>query len=514
MKSIINIFLALLIFSISAEAQQLNNKFFNDVNSFLEKNVTDGRVDYASLKSDAKLQSLISVIENVDLSSADLAEKKAFYINAYNLHVINQALSAYPLESVQSIGGFFDGKKVKVAGKTQTLNQLEKDNLLKPYNDARLHFVLVCGALGCPPITDFAYTPAELDRQLTQQTKIALNDPTFLKVNGTDVELSQIFNWYTSDFGGSKSTIIEFINKYRNSPLDNNSKIKYYQYDWTLNDNKGKTSAALTPSAVGNNSTRYIVSSTIPKGSIEIKVFNNLYSQKTVDNESGELANRSSFFTTSISALYGLSNRFNIGINTRYRKVRNNALPSSPFSVFGSDNEGSSRSGITAIGPQIRYAPVPKWENFSIQSSFVFPVGQELSGNSNQPYIDWDGATWNTQIFNDFPIGNNFSLFTELDVLLEDIGNVEEGRNNRFSTPVTAIFSYNPNNKTTLYTLGGYSPFWGAEFDYFAQFGAGAKYQFTPKFEIELLYTDFTNKFLAETNGQAATFNLGLRFNL
>ena len=97
--------------------------------------------------------------------------------------------------------------------------------------------------------------------------------------------------------------------------------------------------------------------------------------------------------------------------------------------------------------------------------------------------------------------------------MLEDIGG-KDNNINRFSTPVTAIFSYNPSSKITIYTLGGFSPYWQSEFDYFAQAGVGAKYQFTPNLELELLYTDFTNKFLSKTGGQAATYNLGLRFNL
>ena len=102
---------------------------------------------------------------------------------------------------------------------------------------------------------------------------------------------------------------------------------------------------------------------------------------------------------------------------------------------FSSGSAGSSRQGITALGPQIRYAPVPKWSNFSIQSSFVFPIGSDLTGSDSQPFIDWDGATWNTQVFNDFPIGNSFSLFTEIDFLLEDIGHI-----NRFFNPSNNYF--------------------------------------------------------------------------
>jgi hypothetical protein len=189
--------------------------------------------------------------------------------------------------------------------------------------------------------------------------------------------------------------------------------------------------------------------------------------------------------------------------------VRNGAASSSRFTVFENGQSATSRQGITGIGPQVRIAPIPSWSNFSIQSAFTFAIGENLTGTSDSPFIDWDGPTWNTQVFNDFSIGNNFSLFTELDFLLEGIGDV-----NRFSTPATLIFSYNPSPKSTIYTLGGFSPFWQEQFDYFVQFGVGSKYQITPKFELEVLVTDFTNRFLSDTGGQASTLNFGIRFNL
>lgn len=490
-------------------AQKINQQFFQDVDALLKQEVQGNLVDYTSIKENPQLKQLIQTIETADISGLDANTRKAFYINAYNLQVINMAAEDYPLNSVQDVAGFFERKKVTVAGEKTTLNNLEKNQLLKPYQDGRLHFVLVCGALGCPPITNFAYTPDQLDTQLSQQTTKALDDANFLRADGHKVELSEIFSWYPEDFGGTRANIIKFINQYRTYTIPTTAKFSYYTYDWSLNDTATQGSAGASG---GNNTARYIVSSTIPKGTFEFKIFNNLYTQRTGSAEN--LTDRSTFFTTAISALYGLNNRFNIGLAARYRRVRNESLPSSALNVFSSVNEGSARQGLTAIGPQIRYAPVEKWSNFSIQSAFLLPIGSDLTGNATQPFIDWTGATWNTQFFNDFPIGNNFSLFTEIDFLWEDIGSSSNGHINRVSTPATVIFSYNPNRKTTLYALGGFSPFWQSNFDYFAQGGIGAKYQFTPKIELELLFTDFTNKFLSDTGGQAATYNIGFRFNL
>ncbi len=495
----------------------IGDDFFDKANSFFSNNVTDGLIKYDQLKNNVKLDDLIRQIAEADLSGKNKNEIQTFYINSYNLLVINAIAERYPLKSVMDVNGFFDSKKRRIAGENLTLNQIEKQKLLKVYNDARFHFVLVCGAKGCPPITNFAYSPDKLEMQLQQQTRKALNDPTFIKVNNANksVELSQIFDWYSSDFGGKKN-VINYINKFRSDKIGNDFKSNFYKYDWSVNkvsDGMGSAKSkdhngGTTPIVSSNSAARYVTSAAIPKGTTETKLFNNLYTQRTGSKEA--LTSRSNFFTSSLSFLYGFTNRFNAGFDLRYRRVSNANLPSSPFGVLTNREAVSRRDGFTQVGPKIRWAPTAALPNFSVQSSFTFPLGSNLEGTNDQPYIDWDGATWFTQLFNDFTLNDNFSVFTEVDVVLEDIG---QGDLNRFSTPGTVIFSYFPNPKTTFYTLASYSPFWQENYDYFAQAGVGAKYQITPDFEVELLYTGFTNQFLIETGGDAATFNIGVRYS-
>lgn len=535
-----------MLFAASFDSPQ--GDFISDTDALLKRYVKQGRVDYTGLKASNDLQPLIVNIAATDLASLKGNDKKAFLINAYNLLVINQALENYPLKSVLDINGFFDAKKQNVGGRKVTLNQLEKELLLKDFKDARLHFVLVCGALGCPPITNFAYTPVQLEAQLNKQTKLALNNPTFLRVNGSKAELSKIFEWYASDFGGSKAAVLTFINKFRDEAVPANAKVSYYAYDWTLNKASGRASigqkdemnaigdmekealadgsevrgdkdmeekmnvgqllagSLAHPNGGGNNAARYVVSSTIQKGSAEIKIFNNLYSQEAA----GE---RSSFFTTSVSALYGVTNRFNAGVDIRYRRVRyDEAGTASNFAVL-SEGGTFSRTAISGFGPKVRFAPFNQLPNFSVQSALWIPLADKLEGSEGGRFTDWDKSTWFTQVFNDFPIGSNFSLFAELDIVLEDIGGAEEDTN-RFSTPITGILSYFPTPKATLYGLASYSPFWQEDYDFFYQLGAGAKYQFTPKFEVELLATAFDNGFLQSVDGNAGTVNLGIRINL
>ncbi|MEM7371600.1 MAG: DUF547 domain-containing protein [Bacteroidota bacterium] len=492
----------------------INAHFFDQVDQFLKKHVKGERVDYANAKHDPQLAELITHIATASIEELDASTVQAFYINAYNLLVIQGVSTVYPISSVLDQGGFFDTKKHEIAGQKQTLNQLEKDLLLKQFEDSRYHFVLVCGAIGCPPITNVAYRPETLETQLAAQTHKALNNASFIIVDEQQksVDFSQIFQWYVKDFGGSKAKALEFINSYRDTPIPTTYKIGFYAYDWTLNEIPSAATSRASAGA-GNNASRYVVSAAIPKGSIETKLFNNLYTQTTTANGEGKRIARSTFFTSNLSVLYGINSRFNLGIDARYRRVRNADLPSSPLGVFGQGDLASSRQGLTTLGPKIRWAPIKSWSNFSIQSTLSFPLGKDFEGTDTRPYIDWNGTTWWTQFFNDISIGSNLSLFTEVDLLIEDIGNPNNGALYRFSTPATLILSYFPTPKSTVYALSSYSPYWTPNYDYFAQVGIGTKYQITSKFEIELLYSSFTNQFLQRNNGLASTFNIGIRVN-
>ena len=504
--------LAFILLSLNLSAQNAAS-FFADADAFFAEHVSDGKVDYAAVKQDARLNQFVQEIANFDYSTLDKKQKKAYLINAYNLLVISQIIDKYPIASVQETGAFFERESIYVAGKKYSLNKFEKEEILKPFNDARLHFVLVCGAKGCPPITNFAYTPENLNEQLDVQTRKSLNDPSFISVSGNQVNISKIFEWYATDFGSNKMTRFNFINGFRNTRIPSSAKFKYIDYDWSINDTTKPAGASVNNSGAAN-SARYVVSSTIPKGTVELKNFNNLYTQRSSRDQ--EFGTRENFFTSTLSALYGVNKRFNAGFELKYRRVTNTPFPSSPLSVFGGNEEiFSERSGITGIGPKIRWAPTAALPNFSIQSTLQFGVGEDLKGEQGTgPFIDWQGVISNTQFFNDISIGTRFSLFTEIDLLFEDLGNAEEGFQNRFTTPATLIFSYFPNQKTTIYTLGGYAPTWTGDFSYFYQYGLGFKYQFSPNFELETLITDFNSNFLTDGNQQAATFNLGIRYNI
>ena len=97
---------------------------------------------------------------------------------------------------------------------------IENKLLREKFNDPRVHFVLVCGAIGCPPLINYAYRPDTLEKQLDAQTRSAING-NFIKVHSKKkkLEVSEIMKWYRSDFIQNGTTEIDFINTYRNEKL-------------------------------------------------------------------------------------------------------------------------------------------------------------------------------------------------------------------------------------------------------------------------------------------------------
>lgn len=225
--------------TLSVQAADDLSTFFKSSDAFLKKYVTNGSVAYSKIKQNLpEIEALYKQAGEITLSGIDVEMQKAFYINAYNMIVIYWVAKHYPLKSPLDNSGFFDKIKHQVAGEEMTLNGLEIKKLLAMYKDARFHFALACAAKSCPPLASFAYMPSTLDKQLTERTKQALNNPHWLKVNATNksVELSKIFDWYKKDFMVDGKTEIEWINQYRNEKLPVSYKVGYYEYDWKLNE--------------------------------------------------------------------------------------------------------------------------------------------------------------------------------------------------------------------------------------------------------------------------------------
>jgi hypothetical protein len=210
----------------------------------LAKYVTASGVKYSEWKRNVAdvqaLQSVVDAIANGKISSSNQKEALAAYINAYNAWILHEALGKYPTKSVKDVlFTFFTGKRIKVAGEEMSFNHLEKDVIRSKFSDPRVHFALNCASRSCPPLNPEAFRGDKLDAQLEKLARSFVNSENGVNYSAEkkSAELSAIFDWYKDDFEGEGGPVA-FINKRRETPLPNDTKISYQKYDWSLNEAK------------------------------------------------------------------------------------------------------------------------------------------------------------------------------------------------------------------------------------------------------------------------------------
>ncbi len=212
-------------------------------------------VDYKAIKKnqdtlDLYLSSL-SRIKRVDFKKWSESERLSFLINAYNAFTVKLIAKHYPVESIKDIGALFQSawktRFFTLFGKKHHLDYIEHEVIRKDFDEPRIHFALVCAAKSCPMLRNEAYVASKLESQLTDATKIFLNDKkrNFLNTKNKKIHVSSIFKWYGDDFnkkhGSAKNFIIENMDIKELSKEDLRSavyELVYEDYDWSLNEVK------------------------------------------------------------------------------------------------------------------------------------------------------------------------------------------------------------------------------------------------------------------------------------
>jgi len=236
----------LVIFAITNKGYTETNQSDQLYGKVLRTYVKDGLVDYLGLKNNPEnLKQFLnqsSSINEETFNKWNKDQQLAFLINLYNAQTLALVTENYPVKSFKDIasdsGGPWKQPIVNLFGEKITLNTLENEVIRPKYHDPRIHFALVCAALGCPVLINTPYDPMKLDNQLDQQTKVFITDQNKNSIdkNQNVLMLSPIFDWFKEDFIAKSGSVIEFVNPYFGNQVNNEFKIEYTNYDWSLND--------------------------------------------------------------------------------------------------------------------------------------------------------------------------------------------------------------------------------------------------------------------------------------
>ncbi len=207
-----------------------------------------GWIDYEGLGSEAaSLDIYIASLGNAPFADLGRDEKLALLINAYNAFTLRLILDHYPIKSIKDIpsANRWDAKRWRLGSVTLSLNQIEHEQIRPKFAEPRIHFALVCAAIGCPKLRNEAYQADRIEAQLEDQTRyMHSHDRWFRYQSGAkEVHLTKLYDWYDSDFGQVADSVLAFAARYSPSLAaalgeDKKPGIQWLDYDWTLNDRK------------------------------------------------------------------------------------------------------------------------------------------------------------------------------------------------------------------------------------------------------------------------------------
>ena len=221
--------------------------------ALLRAHVSNGAVNYDAFKADPRFAAYLASLDRVRPDGLADAERLAYWINVYNAFTIHLINSRNERESIRNINkslgllklkGPWSDPIVRAAGRQLTLDQVEHEIIRKQFNEPRIHFALVCAAIGCPPLRSEAFTGAKLEAQLQEQGRIFIRQSPSknrVDVGSRTVYVSLVFTWYKEDFGNSDRGIGAYLAKwYAPGPeralLESGEfRLQKTNYDWTLN---------------------------------------------------------------------------------------------------------------------------------------------------------------------------------------------------------------------------------------------------------------------------------------
>lgn len=246
--------------------------FHRPYDQIIDVNVRDGMVYYRALRGErGRLDRYVASL-NVPAATYQgwsRDEQIAFWLNGYNAIVLQTVINHYPIRgkspqyppsSIRQIPGAFERLKHRLAGRSLTLDEIEK-TVLSEFADPRLYLALGRGAVGSGRLRSEAYTAPRLSAQLAAVQSEFVSDQAMLKIDKLTgrITVTPIISWRESEFVKAydkgaegpyaerspiERAIIAFITPHllrieREFVEKNAFQLSFHDLDWRLNDLSG-----------------------------------------------------------------------------------------------------------------------------------------------------------------------------------------------------------------------------------------------------------------------------------
>jgi hypothetical protein len=246
--------------------------FHRPLDELLDLYVRDGYVYYRAMKSDrGRLDRYVAALDVPSDTYARWSRdhQLAFWLNAYNAFVLRTVLDAYPIRgrsdqypavSIRQISGAFERRPHRAAGRSVTLDEIEK-TVLPEFKEPRAYLALGRGAAGSGRLRSEAYTAGRLAAQLDSVRREFLLDESMIRIDRVagQISVTPIVSWHEAEFTSAydpgaegpfaqrssvERALLAFIQPHM-LPLEkafvqkNEFRVTYHAFDWRLNDLTG-----------------------------------------------------------------------------------------------------------------------------------------------------------------------------------------------------------------------------------------------------------------------------------
>lgn len=258
--------------SSAIQANPQTEALHRPLDQILDVNVRDGLVYYRALRSDrGRLDRYVASLNvpEATYQAWPRERKMAFWINAYNAFVLRTIVDRYPIKgsgknypasSIRQIPGAFEQIKHRAAGRSVTLDEIEKA-ILPEFKEPRVYLALGRGALGSGRLRSEAYSADRVLQQLDAVQQEFVSEQTMVRIDRAagQISVTPIVSWHDAEFIATydngatgpyaqrspiERAIVAFLAP-RLLPLEreflqkNEFKLTYHPFDWRLNDLTG-----------------------------------------------------------------------------------------------------------------------------------------------------------------------------------------------------------------------------------------------------------------------------------
>ena len=239
----------------------------------LDQYVRDGLVYYNALRIErGKLDTYVRSLGTptaAEEAGWTPARRLAFWINAYDAFVLQTVIDRYPIRgrapqypaiSIRQIPGAFDKRQFRAAGRSLTLDEIEKE--LAALGDARSLLALGRGAMGGGRLRSEAYTADRVEQQLAAVAAESVDRREVVFVDRTTSQLSvtPVFSWreaaFVASYGDKAAAVFSTRSPLERAVLalidpvlapseatflrENQFRMVFHEFDWRLNDLTGR----------------------------------------------------------------------------------------------------------------------------------------------------------------------------------------------------------------------------------------------------------------------------------